>query len=103
MMWSGWRLRSGWFRWALAVYAISGIVVIAADPPWISRTTAEWDQYEAKVVLTSSPWAGTARVQRIPGRSPSQRRESGDWDAGAGPGLGLAELGVLIGRPESIE
>lgn len=67
----------------------------AGNPPWRSKPVAQWDREDAKQVLTESPWAGRVRLQVIPDRSPGERRDSGDWDAGAGGGAGLEATGVL--------
>jgi len=58
----------------------------------------QWDNEDAKQILADSPWVGHATLQPIRDRSPAERRDSGDWDAGAGEGLGLeALLEILSG------
>jgi hypothetical protein len=67
----------------------------ATAPSWKTKPIAQWNNEDAKQVLSESPWAGSAVLQPIPDRSPSERRDSGDWDAGVGQGVGIAGTGVL--------
>src|ERR1700685_765220 len=76
-----------------------GLLLLAAcflsgedTPSWKTKPVEQWNGEDAKQILADSPWVGRANLQVIPDRSPAERRDSGDWDAGAGEGLGLAAL-----------
>jgi hypothetical protein len=64
-------------------------------PSWKAKPLEQWDESDAKQVLAESPWVGTATLQPIPNRSPGERRDSGDLEAGIGPGVGIAGTGIL--------
>jgi hypothetical protein len=61
-------------------------------PSWKTKPVDQWDSEDAKQILAESPWVGNVTLQTIRDRSPAERRDSGDWDAGVGQGLGLAVL-----------
>jgi hypothetical protein len=76
-----------------------GLLLLAATfllaenaPSWKTKPVEQWDNEDAKQILAESPWVGNATLQTIRDRSPAERRDGGDWDAGAGPGVGLAVL-----------
>ena len=73
----------------------AGLLVSATVPSWKTKPVAQWDNNDAKQIMAESPWAGSAILQPIPDKSPAERRDSGDWDAGVGQGVGLAGTGIL--------
>jgi hypothetical protein len=78
------------------LFLMTAALLLAADSPsWQAKPVEQWDESDAKQVLAESPWVGTATLQPIPNRSPAERRDSGDLDAGIGPGVGIAGTGVL--------
>jgi hypothetical protein len=68
------------------------VLLSAADPPWKSKPVGQWDQEDAKQVLTDSPWAKSVTPQWVRDLSPDQRRDSGDMQADQGKGVGLDGL-----------
>jgi len=75
---------------------LTAALLLAADEPsWKTKPVEQWDEKDAKQLLAESPWVGHATLQPIPDKSPDQRRDSGDWDAGIGHGVGLAGTGIL--------
>jgi hypothetical protein len=78
------------------LFLLAATFLVAENvPSWRTKPVAQWDREDAKQVMAESPWAGSAILQPIRDRSPAERRDSGDWDAGAGPGVGLAGTGIL--------
>jgi hypothetical protein len=72
---------------------LAGTFLSAANTPsWKTKPVEQWDNEDAKQILADSPWVGRATLQPIRDRSPAERRDSGDWDAGVGQGLGLDVL-----------
>jgi hypothetical protein len=59
---------------------------------WKTKPIGQWDNEDAKQLLADSPWVGHATLQWIRDRSPAERRDGGDWDAGIGQRFGLAQL-----------
>ncbi len=83
----------GRLRFLLPVFAT---LLAAADAPsWSTKPISEWTDDDAREVLDSSPWVKSVTVQQVRNLSPDERREGGDWDAGIGPGVGLAGTGIL--------
>jgi hypothetical protein len=70
---------------------------LSADtsPSWKNKPIGQWDNEDARQVLADSPWVGHATLQTIRDRSPAERRDSGDWVTGAGPGVGLVALALF--------
>ena len=70
------------------------ILASAADPSWRTKPIAQWDENDAKQILTDSPWVKNATPERVRDMSPSERRDSGNWDENVGKGVGLAGIGL---------
>lgn len=67
-------------------------LLIAADPAWMSKPISQWDEEDAKQVLTNSPWVKYAKPAQLPERTEAQRREGGQM--GGGKGVGLQGMGA---------
>ena len=65
------------------------LVVSAEDPSWKNRPIKQWDVEDAMQVLTESPWAKSVAPQWVRDLSPAERRDSGNWEADIGHGVGL--------------
>ena len=71
------------------LFLATAALLLAADAPtWKAKPVEQWDNEDAKQILADSPWVGRAALQPIPDRSPGERRDGGDWNAGVGGGLG---------------
>lgn len=68
------------------------LLALAEDPSWKSKAMRQWDQEDAKQVLTDSPWAQSVTPQWVRDLSPDERRNSGDLEADQGKGVGLDGL-----------
>ena len=66
-------------------------LLIAADPAWMSKPIQQWDEEDAKQVLTNSPWVKYARPALLPQLTEDQRRQGGQM--GGGKGVGLRGVG----------
>ena len=74
-------------RELLIVFAALVSLLNAADPPWKSKPVAQWDEDDAKQVLSDSPWVKRAVPVELPQLTPEQRREGGATGGGRGVGL----------------
>src|SRR5580658_8924826 len=79
----------------LLLLLAAALVSAENTPSWKTRPIGQWDTEDARQVLADSPWVGRAILQTIRDRSPAERRDSGDWDTGIGPGVGLAALALF--------
>jgi hypothetical protein len=77
----------------LAVAALTRL--LADDPAWKNKPVSQWDEQDAKQVLAASPWVGNVKLEEVRYLSKAERRDSGDWEAGRGPTVGLAGTGIL--------
>jgi len=78
--------------------AVASLAAVAADnpaAPWRKKPIAEWNEEDAKQVLTDSPWIKISHLENLPDLPQAARREGGDWDAGVGKGVGIAGTGIL--------
>jgi hypothetical protein len=72
-------------------FALPLTLLIAADPAWMTKPIQQWDEEDAKQVLTNSPWVKHARPALLPQLTEDQRREGGQM--GGGKGVGLQGVG----------
>ncbi len=79
----------------LFLVLLATALLAANKPAWMDKSVSEWTTQDAKELLSESPWVGVAELQVIPNRSPGERRDSGDWNAGVGQGVGIAGTGIL--------
>jgi hypothetical protein len=82
-------------KWLLSLLPISMALVAAEDQPWKGKQVAEWNEDDAKQVLSDSPWAKTTKPTIERSAQNSQRRSGGGMGRGGGIGMG----GVGIGLP----
>ena len=80
---------------------LSPSLLVAADPPWMTKQLAEWGEQDSRLVLSNSPWVKMATPSMLAILNSYQRREGGDMGAGSGgkggPGLEAAQGTSLIG------
>ncbi len=69
----------------------------AADASWKHKPVAQWNEEESKDVLANSPWVKFTTPVWLRDLSPDERRESGDWEATEGHGVGWEALLGLFG------
>ena len=79
------------------VLVFAAITLLAADdePSWKNKPISDWDAQDANALLTDSPWAKKVDLEQVRNLSGSERRDGGDWNTGAGRGVGLAGTGVF--------
>lgn len=65
----------------------SGVLLIAADPAWISKPVADWTEDDARQVLASSPWAKSAIAGVTRRETEDERREGGAMGQPTGVGF----------------
>jgi hypothetical protein len=71
---------------------LSGLPLTGDDPSWKEKSIPQWDDQDAKQILTESPWVKTIQPERVRDLSAFERRDGGNWDAGVKPGVGLMGL-----------
>jgi hypothetical protein len=82
-------VRNCWF------VIISTGLLGAADPSWKNKPVQQWDEEDAKQVLTSSPWVSKVVPVELPELTPEQRRDGGATGGGRGTGLGGVDGAVF--------
>jgi hypothetical protein len=86
---------------------IPALLLMAGDPQWATRRIAEWNEQDARQILSNSPWSRQATPSLLPILSSYQRREGGDMGAGTGgkggPGLDAANNTGLFGGKSDAE
>ena len=85
--------------WPLLLAAC--LVASADEPSWRNKPVEQWDNEDAKQVLTDSPWVKSVALQRVRDLSPDERRAGGDMQAGIGKGVGLAGIGMFGARRQA--
>jgi hypothetical protein len=69
----------------------------ALNPSWKNKPIPQWTDEESKQVLVDSPWVKWSEPVWLRDMSEEERRDSGDWEATEGHGVGLAALLGLMG------
>lgn len=67
----------------------SAVILVAADDSWKNKSIPQWDDQDAKRVLTDSPWSKSVKLEQVRNLSKFERRDGGDWEAGIGPTVGF--------------
>jgi len=76
--------------------AFAAVALLAADDPsWKNKLVSEWDQEDARQVLANSPWVKSVTLNKVRDLSKFERRDGGDWEAGIGPTVGFAAIGLF--------
>ncbi len=75
-------------------------LLVAADPPWMSKRISEWTEKDAFLILSDSPWSKKAAPGLTRLMTAAQRREGGDMAAQGGGhgGIGFENAGTLVGK-----
>jgi hypothetical protein len=71
------------------------------DPAWRSKPIAQWNEEDAKALLSDSPWVKHVTPRHLPDLSPDERRNGGNMEAGIGKGVGLAGIGLFGSRRQA--
>jgi hypothetical protein len=69
---------------------------LAADEgSWKSKPVEQWGDDDAVQVLAKSPWVGIVHPEIVRDLSPDERRQSGNFEADPGHGVGLAGINIF--------
>jgi hypothetical protein len=86
---------------SLGMLLLAAALLFAANPTWKDRPLSQWDQQDGKQVLTDSPWVKFVMPQYVRDLSADERIAGGNWEEGAGHGVGIAGTGILGPRREA--
>jgi len=76
---------------------IFAALLTASGPPWISKPPRQWDETDAKQILTDSPWVKKAMPVELLLRNESAVRQSGGMGTGQSVGLEALSTSALTG------
>jgi hypothetical protein len=79
------RLRSD-LRRILGLIPASALLLLAADPPWQTKSISQWTDEDATLVLNNSPWSKTVAAGVARRQSEDERREGGNMGQQTGVG-----------------
>jgi hypothetical protein len=88
------------FRIAKSVllpFGAGAVLLLAADPTWKTKDISQWNEQEASLVLTDSPWVKKATPAALPPVNEASRRQGGSWGGGQGTGVDSLGMATLIG------
>jgi hypothetical protein len=80
------------YTWLTAIPVVFVGLLAAADQPWKDKQIAQWNEDDAKQVLTESPWAKTVKPSVQRSADQGQRGPGGTGRRG-GIGIGIPGLG----------
>ncbi len=67
----------------------------ADEGSWKSKTVEQWGDDDAVEVLAKSPWVGIVHPGIVRDLSPDERRQSGNFEADPGHGVGLEGINIF--------
>jgi len=67
----------------------------ADEGSWKSKPVEQWGDDDAVQVLAKSPWVGIVHPEIVRDLSPDERRQSGNFEADPGHGIGLAGIDIF--------
>ena len=76
---------------------IFAALLLAADPPWKSKTISQWGAVDASQVLANSPWVKLVTPAILPQPSEAQLRDGGRMGGGKGTGFEGIDQSILTG------
>jgi len=89
----------------LCLLSLSAVLLTAQDASpgssranpssWKNKPMRQWEAEDARQLLLDSPWVKYVTPNEVRDLSASERRDSGDWDADIGKGVGIAGTGIL--------
>jgi hypothetical protein len=86
------------FRIAKSVILPFGaVLLLAADPSWKTKDISQWNEQEAKLLLTDSPWVKKATPALLPPQNEASRRAGGQWGGGQSVGADALNPSNLFG------
>src|ERR1700683_3983858 len=85
------------FRIAKSVLLPFGaVLLLAADPSWKTKDISQWNEQEAKLLLTDSPWVKKATPAALPPQNEALRRAGGNWGGGQSVGVDALNPATLL-------
>jgi hypothetical protein len=72
---------------AFSVLPISGVLLIAADPAWLSKPISGWTEEDARQILANSPWSRSVVAGITRRESEDERRAGGEMGQAHGVGF----------------
>jgi hypothetical protein len=98
----------------LSLLAVTSAVLLSGRPfagddsTWKEKSIPQWDDQDARQILSDSPWVKSVKLERVRDLSKFQRRDGGNLSAGVPPYVGtfwldLSGLSGLFGaNPEAV-
>src|SRR5580704_7054990 len=65
------------------------LLLAADDPSWNNKPIPQWNDEDAKQVLSDSPWVKNVKLERVRDLSKFERRDGGNMSAGIPPYVGV--------------
>jgi hypothetical protein len=80
-----------------ALLPFGAVLLLAADPSWKTKDISQWNEQEAKLLLTDSPWVKKTTPAPLPPQNEASRRQGGSWGGGQSVGVDALSASSLIG------
>jgi hypothetical protein len=85
----------------LSLLAIASVALLSRlplsgdDPSWKQKSIQQWDDRDARQVLSDSPWVKSVKLERVQDLSKFQRRDGGNMSAGVPLGLPFTGIDMV--------
>jgi hypothetical protein len=73
----------------ISLLSIASVLMLPGDEPaWKQKAIPQWDDQDARTILAESPWVRNVKLEKVRDLSKFERRDGGNWEAGAPQTLG---------------
>jgi hypothetical protein len=79
------------------LFIVSAALLAASGPSWTGKPAQQWNEEDAREILTISPWVKKVTPAQLPNVSEAARRQSGRMGGGQGVGLNALSASVFTG------
>lgn len=76
---------------------VSTVLLAASGPSWTNKPVQQWDERDAKQVLSNSPWVKKVMPAQLPNIAEQARRQAGRMGGGQGVNLGALSASAVTG------
>ncbi len=79
-----------------ALLPLGAVLLLAADPSWKTKDISQWNEQEAKLLLTDSPWVKKTTPATLAPQNEALRRAGGTWGGGQSAGVDALNPATLL-------
>ncbi len=76
---------------------LGAVLLLAADQSWKTKDISQWNEQEARLLLSDSPWVKKTTPAPLAPQNEASRRQGGQWGGGQGTGVDSLSAASIFG------